>query len=329
MNENRTNQRLDLLDYLRGFALLGIILVNSVSLLAVSPPEADTMDASYFRFLYLFVEGRFYTIFTFLFGVGFYLFITRAFARGRNGIVLFLRRITLLFLIGLVHVRFHPGEALTIYAVAGLFLLPFYKAHKWVNLGFGLVMLLVFSFYSSKIFMVVPLMLLGVAAGQFQLFERGSLHWKKAAAFTVMMFVISVAALIYQSQFAPITFDSPELHRFIRIGIAIGPVVSAVYIGLLILLLQIPLLKKGLSPLKSYGRMALTNYLLQSVLILLAGKLVHDLSYLQSLYICLAILVTQLLFSKMWLHYFAYGPFEWIWRMATYGERLPIRRKGY
>ncbi len=335
MNSLELNNRIDTLDYLRGFALMGIILVNIIPLLSVRLPIPGTTDVSYLRFLYLFVEGRFYTIFTFLFGVGFYLFISRAIAKGKNGYVLFLRRILVLLFFGLVHVQFHPGEALTVYAVCGLIILPFYKANKVVNLVFGTVMLLVLSFYAEKMFMVVPLMLLGIAAGQYRLFERISQHWKQTAIFTGLMFVLSVVGLIYQYQYAPFVFGNVsdgnllETQRFLRIGIAIGPIVSAFYVGVLILLLNFSMVRQVLSPLKSYGRMALTNYLSQTILILVAGKvldLFDRITYLQSLYLCLSIYVIQLLFSTVWLRYFRFGPMEWLWRMLTYFESPPMRR---
>ncbi|MFP5107069.1 DUF418 domain-containing protein [Neobacillus sp. C211] len=333
MNTKEISTRIDVLDYLRGFALMGIILVNIIPLLSVKLPIPSTSDASYLRFLYLFVEGRFYTIFTFLFGVGFYIFISRANAKGKNGYVLFLRRILVLFIFGLVHVQFHPGEALTVYAICGLIILPFYKANKVVNLVFGMVMLLVLSLYAQKMFMVVPLMLLGIAAGQYRLFERISDQWKVTAIFTGGMFVLSVAGLIYQYQHAPFAFgsggESIETQQFLRIGITIGPIVSALYIGLMILLLNCPVVQKVLSPLKSYGRMALTNYLSQTILILVAGKvldLFDHITYLQSLYFCLAIYVIQLTFSAIWLRHFSFGPLEWVWRTLTYFEIPPMRK---
>ncbi|MEO2078547.1 MAG: DUF418 domain-containing protein [Bacillus sp. (in: firmicutes)] len=335
MNSIELNKRLDALDYLRGFALLGIIFVNIIPLLSVRHPELGTMDASYWRFLYLFVEGRFYTIFTFLFGVGFYLFISRAEAKGKKGTVLFLRRIIVLFLFGLIHVRFHPGEALTIYAISGFIILPFYRAPKWINLLFGLVMLFALSLFSAKIFMVVPLMLLGIVTGQYRVFERVSHEWKKVAVFTGFMFVLSVVGLMYQNQQAPSVVtqvsykNSLEMQQFINTGITIGPIVSAFYIGLIVLLLQSSTVRKVLAPFKNLGRMALTNYILQTVFMLLAGNvlhLFHQLTYIQSLYLCLTILAIQLVFSTIWLKFFRFGPLEWLWRMATYFERLPIRK---
>lgn len=130
MGNNIINKRIDELDYIRGFALLGIILVNILALLNIKIPDPSTVDASYQRFLYLFVEGRFFSIFSFLFGVGFYIFISRAIAKGKNGYVLFLRRLVALFIFGLIHQMFQPGEALALYAICGLIVLPFYKAKK-------------------------------------------------------------------------------------------------------------------------------------------------------------------------------------------------------
>jgi len=333
MNSKELTTRIDTLDYLRGFALLGIILVNILPLLSVRLPLQGTGDAVYWRFLYLFVEGRFYTIFTFLFGVGFYIFISRAKAKGKNGYVLFLRRIVVLFLLGLVHVQFHPGEALTIYAVCGLIIIPFYRANKVMNLVIGLGMLLVISLYAEKIFMVVPLMMLGIAAGQFRLFEGILNQWKVTTVFTGVMFVLSAAGLVYQYLHAPFAFGlgdvSRETQQFLRIGIMIGPIVSAFYVGLLLVLLNFPFIRRILSPLKSYGRMALTNYVSQTALILLAGKVLdlsNQLTYIQSLYLCVAIYVIQLVFSTIWLQFFKFGPLEWGWRMLTYLEIPPMRK---
>ncbi|MCH6265137.1 DUF418 domain-containing protein [Neobacillus citreus] len=328
------NKRIDVIDYLRGFALLGIILVNIGPLLSAKTPAPHSLDASYWRFLYLLVEGRFYTIFTFLFGVGFYIFITRANAKGKNGYVLFLRRIAVLFLFGLIHVQFHPGEALTVYAACGLILLPFYKINKAVNLIIGIGLLVIIGISAIKILMVIPVMLLGIAAGQFGLFEVVSKRIKQVAVFTVIMFGLSAIGLLYQYQYALVLSEGVlfgrEASRFINIGITIGPIVSAFYTGLLVLLLQIQIIQKLLSPLKSYGRMALTNYLLQTMFIYLAGytfNLFGRVSYIETLYICLAIYVIQMTFSVIWLRFFQYGPLEWIWRAITYMKLPPMRRR--
>jgi uncharacterized membrane protein YeiB len=330
------NKRIDILDYLRGFALLGIILVNILPLLAVKVPEPGSVDVFYQRFLFLFVEGRFYTLFSFLFGVGFYLFISRANSKGKNGYFLFLRRIAALFILGWFHVKFHPGEALTVYAVTGLLLLPFYKVKKEINLGIGLILLIAMSLMAFKLFMVVPLMLLGITAGQYRIFEGLAEKIKKVSISTAILLIVSIAGLIYQYQHVPSNpfgFYSgvdEATYQFLSIGIMIGPIISALYVGVLILLLQFQTVQKLLSPLKSYGRIALTNYVFQTVFIYLAGYLFNlfdSLTYLQSLILCLTIYVIQLIFSVIWLRYFQYGPLEWIWRIVTYLEVPPMRKR--
>ncbi|MFP7299692.1 DUF418 domain-containing protein [Neobacillus niacini] len=335
MKPTEGHKRIAILDYLRGFALLGIILVNILPLLAVKVPEPGSGDAIYQRFLFLFVEGRFYTLFSFLFGVGFYLFISRANSKGKNGYVLFLRRIAALFILGWVHVKFHPGEALSVYAVTGLLLLPFYKVKKEINLGISLLLLIAMSMMAFKLFMVVPLMLLGITAGQYRIFEGLAEKIKKVMIVTAILTIVSIAALIYQYQHAPAypfgfyNGVDETTYTFLSIGIMIGPLVSAFYVGVLILLLEIPFMEKLLSTLKSYGRMALTNYITQTVFIYLAGYVFHlfeRVTYLQSFILCLTVYVIQLIFSVIWLRYFQYGPLEWIWRFVTYLEVPPMRK---
>ncbi|SEM63464.1 Uncharacterized membrane protein YeiB [Mesobacillus persicus] len=329
MNSIETKDRIDTLDYLRGFALLGIILINIVFLLSAQIPSPDTLDAAYWKFLYLFVEGRFYTIFSFLFGIGFYLFISRVNAKGKNGTILFLRRILVMFLFGLVHYSFHPGEALTVYAVSGLLVLPFYKLKKEINLTIGLLLLLLFGLLAIKPLLPVALILLGLTAGQYRLFEDLVAKRRKFWWCTGILFLLSLMVVFYHNKQAPSLSaeGTLEMYWFYHIGIMVGPIVSAFYVGLFILIIQIPIIQKLLSPLKYYGRMALTNYVLQTVLILFAGyglDLLGKVSYLQSLFICLAILASQLIFSILWLHFFRFGPLEWVWRMVTYLEIPPL-----
>ncbi|MGE7917113.1 DUF418 domain-containing protein [Lysinibacillus xylanilyticus] len=327
------NKRIDTLDYLRGFALLGIILVNIPALLWINPPETS-IDITYNRFLTLFVEGKFFSIFSFLFGVGFYIFISRAMAKNNNANLLFIRRMIILLLIGLVHFYFQPGEALTVYAIFGLIALPFYKVRKEINVTIGLLLLAVTAYYGIKIAMPFPLILLGLAAGQYRIFEKIHDNRKSIFIFTVIMFFISLGGLLCQWHYVPeamvnvdnmtkveFTEHVTNIEKFSLIGLQFSPFVSAFYVGLLMLLLQHPICQFLLSPLKDYGRMALTNYLGQTALILLIGNAFHligNIRFIQSLWICIGIYIFQLLFSKIWLTFFKFGPLEWLWRMGTY-----------
>ncbi|WP_313893462.1 DUF418 domain-containing protein [Psychrobacillus sp.] len=340
MKEHQLNRRIDDLDYLRGFALLGIILVNILPLLNINVPATDTLDASYQRFLYLFVEGRFFTIFSFLFGVGFYLFISRAITKGERAYILFTRRLIALFVMGIVHSTFHPGEALLFYAVIGFIILPFYKVNRRINLVIALILLLFFASAAAKAGLIIPLMLLGLVCGQYGVFENLSQKTKKLAIFTTVAFLFSAIGLYIQYQSIPSTpffhmifanedgtFD--ETSTFLRLGITIGPLLSAFYIGLLLLLLRFNIFQKLFAPLKYYGRMALTNYLGQTFFILIAANVLitSQLSYIDTLFICLFIYVFQLIFSIIWLRFFVMGPLEWLWRIITYWKVIPLRKK--
>ncbi len=327
------NKRIDTLDYLRGFALLGIILVNIPALLWIKTPNTS-IDSAYHSFLILFVEGKFFSIFSFLFGIGFYIFISRAMAKNENAYLLFIRRIIILLLIGLVHVYFQPGEALTIYAIFGLIALPFFKVRKEINVMLGLILLAVTAYYGIKIAMPFPLILLGLAAGQYRIFEKIHDNRKSIFIFTVIMFIISIGGMLYQWHYVPeamaninnmtkdeLTEHVTNIEKFSLIGLQFSPFVSAFYVGLLMLLLQHPLCQFLLSPLKDYGRMALTNYLGQTALILLIGNafdLIGNIRFIQSLWICIGIYIFQLLCSQIWLKFFKFGPLEWLWRMGSY-----------
>ncbi|WP_155592214.1 DUF418 domain-containing protein [Lysinibacillus cavernae] len=346
MQPTDNNKRIDTLDYLRGFALLGIILVNIPSLMWIDPPKL-TSDITYSRFLTLFVEGKFFIIFSFLFGIGFYLFISRAVAKNKKAYALFSRRLLILLLMGLVHAYFQPGEALTIYAIFGFVAMPFYKVRKEINLIIGLALLAITAYFGIKIAMPFPLILLGLAVGQYRLFENIDVHRNKIMLVTIGMFCISIGSWLYQWQYVPEAIDNlnnlskeqmeehiTNIEQFALIGLQFSPIVSVFYMGTIILFLQSSLFQRLLSPLKAYGRMALTNYLGQTALILLIGhafNLIGHLRFIESLWICLGIYVFQLLFSKLWLHFFRFGPMEWLWRMGTYWTVSPLRqgKKGH
>jgi len=89
--------------------------------------------------------------------------------------------------------------------------------------------------------------------------------------------------------------------------------------------------KRLLHPLKYVGRMALTNYIMHSFigLILFSSvgfSMYETLSPAQTLVTALAVFGFQVIFSKVWLTYFKFGPLEWIWRCFSYAKVLPIKK---
>lgn len=135
------NQRIEALDAVRGFALIGICLMNieffnrSLAALGQGMPAGLTginWLASYF--VAYFVAGKFWTIFSLLFGMGFAVMLTRAERAGRGFLKPYLRRIAALAVFGaLHHVFLFAGDILFSYAVAAVFLLVvLYANWKWL-----------------------------------------------------------------------------------------------------------------------------------------------------------------------------------------------------
>ena len=79
------------------------------------------------------------------------------------------------------------------------------------------------------------------------------------------------------------------------------------------------------------GRMALTNYLSQTVFGILVFYgvglgLGADMSLSSVLPVALGVYLFEMAFSALWMRYFRFGPVEWVWRMLTYGQYLPLRK---
>ncbi len=135
------NQRIQALDAVRGFALIGICLMNIeffnraiAGLGQGMPPSLTGIDwlASYF--VAYFVAGKFWTIFSLLFGMGFAVMLTRAETAGRPFLKPYIRRIAALAVFGaLHHIFLFSGDILFSYAVGAVFLLVvLYGTWKWI-----------------------------------------------------------------------------------------------------------------------------------------------------------------------------------------------------
>ena len=107
----KTSERYVILDALRGFALLGICMANfpEFSLYTFLSPEAAAAmptalaDRITRYLLYVLVDGKFYTLFSLLFGIGFSIIIRNAERKGTNGFRIFYRRMGMLLLFGFLH----------------------------------------------------------------------------------------------------------------------------------------------------------------------------------------------------------------------------------
>jgi len=108
-----------------------------------------------------------------------------------------------------------------------------------------------------------------------------------------------------------------------RLGMTVG------HLGLLLLFVRSGVLRPVRRAFAAVGRMAITNYLMQSaiglVLFILLGKY-GQLERYQLYYVVFAIWAFQLVFSTLWLRYLKFGPIEWLWRSLTYVKLQPMRR---
>ncbi len=146
MGPVRAKERIEILDVLRGFAIFGILLVTMTGFSgsAVADWWTATPDRLATGLVFFLGQGKFFTIFSFLFGLGFALQLLRAEARGTRVFPLYRRRLLALLLIGLLHALFLSfGDILAKYAVVG-FLLFFFKWAKPKTLMIFAVIFLLF-----------------------------------------------------------------------------------------------------------------------------------------------------------------------------------------
>lgn len=139
--------RIVFLDILRGFALLGILFANLLTWSGLKyVPIGDIIDLgnietdrAIYNYLKFFVDTKFYTLFSILFGVGFYLQISKN--RQNPGFPrLYLWRMILLLMLGVFHSIIWSGDILSLYALMGMVLLALRDIPVQKTLNVGLVL---------------------------------------------------------------------------------------------------------------------------------------------------------------------------------------------
>ena len=319
--------RLDGLDALRGFALVGIITVNIPTVVQIGfsepVPELSTWLSSL-------VSGRFFTIFSLLFGVGFGMLMLSAPARTPRPRLALLRRLIVLGLLGALHMQLQPGEALLPYAIAGLIvLLPvtFLPPRPWSRIlvtTAGAVLLVAATWTGGGLSQIPGLFLLGCAAGLTGLpaviaSSRRTLAWAAPLAAASTLGTIAVFTL------APVEVRTDVAGPA---GGGVALLMTIAYVSTFIALLHTPVRPLLVTVFSPLGRMALTNYL-TATLLMVAAKFVWgaqfwaagtDRVWATAMAVCAAILVLQWIWSTLWLRFVGQGPIERLWRMATWWD---------
>ncbi len=397
--------RLQALDVLRGFALLGIFLMNVeyfgrplVDMGAGVDPDQAPLDYALSWLVYVFVQGKFWILFSLLFGMGFAMMDERATRAGIDFRTLYLRRSAALLAIGLAHaVLVWAGDILVSYAIGAFLLLFFRDASPRTQGRWGAAL------YGAPAVGLVGLaaLLLALEAGglstadpdaaaeqarqaarraaEVAAYAHGSwwdatvvrarylvTHWTETLAFLAFalgMFLLGAwllrsGAIAQPSAHARLygllrrvalpaglalalasTAVSVELDwerdgtrsmMAMALMLVASPLMSLGYLAFVVGALQTSRGSRVLGALAPAGRMALTNYLLQSVIGTLAfygyglglwGQVPRRWQLLG----VLVVFAAQVVASRWWLSRFRFGPMEWLWRACTYGRFPPMR----
>ena len=320
------SERLRVLDVLRGMAIAGIVLVNvpDMLFLGASADRGGSLRSG----LDLLVQSRLVPIFEVLFGVGMYLIVRSARARGLSPWPPMLLRLTALFGIGLVHALVYPGEILRFYAIAGLLVLPVVLlTPRAVQLVLGAAATGVVVALAGSSAVGTPGMILlgaaGAAYGVPAVLERAG-----RPVWWVLAIAVPVAAVALYRQ----TLE-PGDPRFSTAGGQAGMAMAVVYVAGTALLLAGPLRGALTAVFAPLGRMALTSYLTASLVVVPAGAalgLTGSGDLPAALVLGAAVVAVQCVACRLWLWRARYGPVEWVWRAVTWRTRpqapaLPVR----
>lgn len=185
--------------------------------------------------------------------------------------------------------------------------------------------------YRYDLWDVLSMMLIGIA-----LFKLKVLSAEKSYRFYGIMAILGYGVglttnyfeinYIMDHNFSFLSYSRTNItYDLGRVGVAIG------HVGLIMLFCKLPLLKWLKFGLTAVGKMALTNYVMHSVICMLfftgvGFGMFGKLQRYELLYVVFSIWVFQLILSPIWLKYFQFGPLEWIWRNLSYGKIHKIRR---
>lgn len=398
-----TGERIEVVDVLRGWALFGILWVNleffAWPLNYVFFPHDWSNPADHIaeNVMKVLGQGKFYTLFSFLFGFGFSIYLLKGAQAARSAVPVYARRLLVLLAIGAIHgYLIWMGDILLVYAALGFVMLLFRNRRPKTLLIWSVIFLLLpvgIMFLAATASNMSPevardiekdfaqnnaeLTALGESAlrvypnGTYAEITRQRIQDYNALGSFVLFFGPGILTMFLlglwagkTSLFQDVAAKLGFFRKVMWIGLIIGlpgsifalwamlkagpmspsfltasgvlvssfanPALSAFYVSALILLFHRPAWRARLEPLRNAGRMALTNYLMQSIICTtifygyglgLFGK-VGPRWFLP---LAIVIYALQLVWSTRWLKRFQFGPAEWLWRTLTYGKRQPMR----
>lgn len=380
------NNRIELVDALRGFALLGIMLLHAIEHFDfiwqadLNPEIFHKADPHVSRTIYLLFSGKAYSIFALMFGFSFFVQMDRAESKGVDFRLRFFWRLVLLLVIGYIFSLVYIGQILVIYALMGMPLILFYRFNKkilvllvvlfmlqiptivniissYTNPEFALQnnnvwqlwgeagntfangsfmdvvrfnswkghnAVFLWSYYNGRYLQLFGLFLLGLILGKGRFFENFNQYKNKILLVFIISAVIFAALQTLLVNFSSLEIPNPRsglYHTLIKSYADLS--LTSSYISLIIIIFQRVKSVNNSSLLAYYGRMSLTNYIVQPLIgtSLFYGygfALYHYFGPTLSLFYGIVFFCFQLWYSRLWMKHFYYGPFEWLWRALTF-----------
>jgi uncharacterized protein len=359
--------RIAAIDVVRGIALFGVLMVNLTTEFRVSifqqflapVPSGSGVDVLLARVVSAGMESKAFALFSLLFGVGLAIQFDQLSARGRPFYWL-ARRLLVLLGFGLIHLLLvWNGDILTEYALVGVCALPLLLLRPAMLLMAAAAFLLLFvlqpwamawpatatlqqhvaladttystgsyadivRFAYGEFSLLLPLHLF-VLPRTMALFLFGMFLWRvgvfRQPARFKLAFVIAALGGI------PAALAFPALGNLAPVLLAAG------YAAAILLLMELSAARKVLELFAPLGRMAFTNYLLQSLVCGLVffgyglGRFGH-MAFASAFVLGVAIYATQMVLSAHWLRRYRFGPMEWAWRSLMYGSLQPMKKQG-
>ena len=358
---------------LRGFAILGILIVNMEVMrgsawleqldsgaVVAQPGPLERIAGFAIGWL---AAGKFLSSLAILFGVGAALIAARSLRADESPRPLLARRYIWLMAIGGGHMFVYPGDILFLYGATGLALLVFVKMRPLTALGWSLLLLAAYNALDFSIlmnaalaadafsdvladhatqalylqplqFVVLPwvlgLFLLGYAVARAGIANDLASHrtmLKYGAGLGLAIGLPANFALGFAGPlpgWGPISPDEPAwVTGWTTFGLTLGAPILAV--GYLCALALLCLRYGAPDRLAAVGRMALTAYLLESVLavIVFRGFGLYDrLTTASAMIVVAGIWMVLLVLCPLWLRRFRMGPVEWLWRSLAYGRAI-------
>ena len=389
--------RITVIDALRGFSLIGICLIHAMQhfgAIGTMAPQAmfpweGTLNEIFRWFINYLVFGKFFIIFSCLFGLSFFIQMDRAAKKGLDFRKRFLWRLLLLAVIGYLHGLIVRVDILLIYAILGFVLVLMYKWPTKLLAGITLFLFLGgaslvpvvyksltaptieqveqvtarpasrpagprqvptlsetiknnawnglvgkrrFQVSSGRIYQTLGLFILGLIVGRIRLFERMDEFRKRLNRWALAALVLLGLLYVVRPYIPAVAWGEVSFYSWMGSTTTnlINLLTAYLWVIIVIEVYRSQKVQRAVEPLVSYGRMGLTNYIVQSV----AGVFIFsgfglDWSHLGvflSVLVCLAYTGIQIAISHYWLKGFRYGPMEWLWRTGTYMKWQPLVR---